>query len=160
MKRPSVSRWVHLPLLMFAAMALAPLAFMLTTALSEPGRTLRAEVSLLPMLMPRTWHWNNFIEVWGKVPFMRYYLNSLMISLAITSGQVLTSAMAAYAFARLNWPGRDRLFLAYLATLMIPGAVTMIPNFILMKSLPEIFGKCLPFESIKVDEGPLQRWPL
>jgi len=145
MREQPVSRWAHLPLLILAALALAPLAFMLTTALSEPGRTLRAEVSLLPMLIPRTWHWSNFVEVWEKAPFFRYYVNSLMISLTITSGQVLTSAMAAYAFARLTWPGRDRLFFAYLATLMIPGAVTMIPNFILMKSLPEVLEKLLPF---------------
>lgn len=145
MRERPVGRWVHLPLLVLTALALAPLAFMFTTALGEPGRTLRAEVSLLPMLIPQTWRWENFAEVWEKVSFLRYYLNSLVISLLVTFGQVLTSAMAAYAFARLEWPGRNRLFMAYLATLMIPGAVTMIPNFILMKSLPELFSGWFPF---------------
>jgi len=62
-------------------------------------------------------------------------LNSIFVSILITAGQVTTSAMAAYAFARLNFPGRDKIFFGYLATMMIPGAVTMIPVFILLRTL-------------------------
>ncbi len=61
--------------------------------------------------------------------FGRWYYNSLLIAAATTLLQVLTSAMAAYAFARIRWRGRDRVFLAWLATMMIPGIVLMIPNF-------------------------------
>ncbi len=67
--------------------------------------------------------------------FGRWYFNSLLIAFGITLFQVLTSAMAAYAFSRLEWPGRDRVFLLYLATMMIPGIVTMIPNFQIMVGL-------------------------
>lgn len=77
----------------------------------------------------------NFREVWTVVPFGRYLFNSLFIAICVTIGEVLTSALAAYAFARLRFPGRDALFLMYLATLMIPGQVTVIPNFILMRYL-------------------------
>ncbi len=67
--------------------------------------------------------------------FGRWYFNSLLIAFGVTLFQVLTSAMAAYAFSRLEWPGRDRVFLLYLATMMIPGIVTMIPNFQIMVGL-------------------------
>lgn len=66
------------------------------------------------------------------VRFGRWYFNSLFVAMGITIFQVLTCAMAAYAFSRIVWPGRDQVFLLYLATMMIPGVVTMIPNFQLM----------------------------
>ena len=67
--------------------------------------------------------------------FGRFVLNSIFICFAITFGQVVTSSLAAFAFARLHFPGRDKLFLGYLATMMIPGAVTMIPSYVLLKEL-------------------------
>jgi multiple sugar transport system permease protein len=81
--------------------------------------------------------WQNYVKVWQMktVPFAMFYLNSLFVSICITVGQVATSAMAAYAFARLSFPGRDKLFFGYLATMMIPGTVTMIPVFILLRHL-------------------------
>jgi len=72
-----------------------------------------------------------------KLPmkFGRWYFNSLFVAVSITLLQVLTSAMAAYAFSRIQWRGRDKVFLLYLATIMIPGVVTMIPNFQVMVTL-------------------------
>lgn len=67
--------------------------------------------------------------------FGRWYFNSIFIAVGVTLLQVLTSAMAAYAFSRIRWKGRDTVFLFYLATMMIPGVVTMIPNFQVMVSL-------------------------
>jgi multiple sugar transport system permease protein len=80
----------------------------------------------------RAW-WGNYPDAWNEVNLFRLYLNSLFIAIVGTFGQVLTSAMAAYAFARLKFPGRDKLFLGYLATMMIPGSVTMIPVFVILK---------------------------
>src|SRR5690606_25900102 len=77
----------------------------------------------------------NYLETFAVVPFGRFYLNSLFVATATTVIQILTGALAAYAFARLRFKGRDTLFLLYLATLMIPFQVTMIPNFILMRYL-------------------------
>lgn len=82
-------------------------------------------------------HWDNYVRAWKAIPFGRGYINSLFITLCVTLGQVITSSMAAYAFARLHFPGRDKLFMAYLSTLMIPGVVTLIPVFILLKLMPE-----------------------
>ncbi|HUU22366.1 MAG TPA: carbohydrate ABC transporter permease [Phycisphaerae bacterium] len=88
-------------------------------------------------LWSRAWQrWTySFRKAWQSMPFGRFYLNSLFVSLAVTLGQVLTSALAGYAFARLRWPGRDKFFLMYLATMMIPAAVTIVPTFVLMKML-------------------------
>lgn len=135
----------HIPLVLLGATCLLPLAFMITTALAPPEEAMKATDSVWEMIIPQHFRWSNFIEVWQLVPFLRYYINSLLVALVATAGQVVTSAMAAYAFSRIRWKGRDTLFLAYLATLMIPGSVTMIPNFILMKLAPEVLGELLPF---------------
>ena len=81
--------------------------------------------------------WRNFkraVAVGGN--FGRSYINSIVIAIIVVTGQVFTSSLAAYSFSRLKFPGRDTLFLGYLATMMIPAAVTMIPVFVIIKSLP------------------------
>lgn len=134
----------HVPLIVISVTMLLPLVFMFSTALSSAESAMKVSDSLLELLIPDKLHWENFGEVWEVVPFFRYYMNSLVVAVVVTVGQVFTSACAAYAFARLQWPGRDKLFLAYLATMMLPGAVTMIPNFIAMRMLPEFLGVVLP----------------
>ena len=78
---------------------------------------------------------NNYFEIFKAVPFGRFYWNSLFVALTTTAIQIVTASLAAFAFARLRFRGRDGLFLVYLATLMIPFQVTMIPNFILIRYL-------------------------
>ncbi|NOZ21782.1 MAG: carbohydrate ABC transporter permease [Planctomycetes bacterium] len=89
-----------------------------------------------------SFRWRNYADVLDVkktgISFARAYLNSLIVAVMVTLGQVATSSMAAYAFARLKFPLRDKLFLGYLATMMIPGAVTMIPVFIILRFMPEI----------------------
>lgn len=79
--------------------------------------------------------WKNYVDAWKAVPFGKFFINSIFVSICITFGQVFTSSLAAYAFARLNFKFRDQIFIGYLATLMIPYTVTMIPVFILLKFL-------------------------
>lgn len=81
---------------------------------------------------PSVWQPENYIKVFQQVPFAKYYFNSVFIAAWVTFLTCLTSAMAAFAFSRLKWPGRDKVFQLYLATMMIPGVVTMIPNYNLM----------------------------
>lgn len=114
-----------------AVLMIAPFLWMLSTAFKGGG----VIFDYPPSWMPSPVTLENFREVWTVVPFGRYLFNSLFIAVCVTIGEVLTSALAAYAFARLRFPGRDALFLMYLATLMIPGQVTVIPNFILMRYL-------------------------
>lgn len=79
--------------------------------------------------------WQNYPEAWNVVPFGRFFINSIFVAICVTFGQVFTSSLAAYAFARLNFKFRDQLFLGYLATMMIPGTVIIIPVFIVIKLL-------------------------
>ncbi len=74
-------------------------------------------------------------EIWKKVPILTYSLNTLKVSTIVTVGQLLTSSLAGYAFAKLKFPGRDKLFVFYLATMMIPGTVLLIPNFVIMSKI-------------------------
>ncbi len=90
---------------------------------------------LFSSLFPKVWHWENYRQVFEKVPFARYYYNSLLVALIVTFGQLATSSLAAFAFSRIEFRGRDQLFFAFLATLMIPGSVTIIPTFILFSHL-------------------------
>jgi multiple sugar transport system permease protein len=85
--------------------------------------------------IPTRWHPENYIQVFKQIPFARYYFNSVFVAAWVTFLQTLTSAMAAFAFARLRWPGRDTVFKLYLGTLMVPGVVTMIPNYTLVVKL-------------------------
>jgi len=86
-------------------------------------------------IWPRHWQPDNYHRVFQQINYARYYVNSVAVAAAVTLIQVLTSAMAAYAFSRLQWRGRDGVFLAYLGTMMVPGVVTMIPNFAIMWKL-------------------------
>ena len=115
-------------LVLFSLLSLVPFLWMVSTSLKT-----RAEVfTYPPVLIPEDPQWDNYIEVFEAFPFARYALNTAFVTITVTILQTLTSAMAAYAFARLVFPGRDRLFLLYLGTLMIPSAVTLIPSYILM----------------------------
>ncbi|MBN1688859.1 MAG: carbohydrate ABC transporter permease [Candidatus Omnitrophica bacterium] len=113
----------------------APFLWMITTSLKEPGAVFSFQKDWWSEWIPNSFVWQNYIKASQVVPFVRFYLNSIFVTLCVTLGQVVTSACAAYAFARLRFPGRDRVFFAYLATMMVPGAVTMIPVFILLRYL-------------------------
>ena len=82
--------------------------------------------------LPSEFQWSNFREVFSVIPFFQFYWNSLFVAGWVTFLQVVTSAMAAYAFSRLQWPGRDKVFLLYLSTLMLPGLVVIITNYQIM----------------------------
>src|SRR5438309_1108954 len=111
---------VALPL---AVVMLVPFLYMVATALTSEPDSLR---HLVP---------EHFGAALAAPPFGRFLFTSLIFSLAVVAGQVLTSATAAYAFARLRFPGRDRLFLAYLCALMAPGVLLAIPRFLLIDAL-------------------------
>lgn len=134
--KKAVQRAVLFVLLSVGAVTMAaPFFWMVSTSLKEAGQVFSDAKVWWQEWLPTTFVWGNYLKVWQVVPFAQFYLNSILASLCITAGQVATSAMAAYAFARLRFPGRDKLFFGYLATMMIPGAVTMIPVFILLRSL-------------------------
>ncbi|MCK4533557.1 carbohydrate ABC transporter permease [bacterium] len=106
-----------------------PFLWMFSTSLKDLGQVFTTGINLIPNPVK----WSNYVKAWSSIPFGRFYVNSVFVAVTVTAGQVFTSSLAAYAFARLKFPGRDKLFFGYLATMMIPGTVTMIPVFILMK---------------------------
>jgi len=136
--------WVFMILVIFAS--LFPFYWMLRTALSSNNALYAGSDSLLPV-QPS---WGGFERVFGlqtgqeaidaggagqPINFWRYLLNSVVVSTLITAGQVFFSAMAAYAFARLRWRHREKVFAFFLAGLMIPTIFTLLPNFVLIKQL-------------------------
>jgi len=88
-----------------------------------------------PVIFPKPPMWKNYILVWQNVPLARFYVNSIFVSSAVAVSQVLTSAMAAYVFARLHFPRKHLIFLLYLGVMMIPTQVTVIPLFIIVRKL-------------------------
>lgn len=117
--------WPHLLLALIAFLSLLPFAWMMLASL----KTLD-EVGALDWL-PAKPQWRNYGAVFGMegIHFARWYVNSLFVAFWVTLLQVLTSAMAGFAFSRLEWPGRGRVFMLYLGTMMLPGLVMMIPNY-------------------------------
>jgi multiple sugar transport system permease protein len=122
---------LHALLIAGSVVMLLPFAWMLSTSLKTPAETF----TYPPIWLPSTIVWSNYTRTVTAMPFGRFYLNSLIVTIGVTVLQILTSSLAAFAFARLRFRGRDALFLLYLATLMIPFQVTMIPNFILVRFL-------------------------
>jgi len=106
-----------------ALVMLGPFIYMVATALLGDGDTLRRP------------HPERFAAALAAAPFGRFFLNSAIFSVAVALGQVLTSTTAAYAFARLRFPGRDRVFLMYLSALMLPVVLLLVPRFLLISAL-------------------------
>jgi len=130
--KEKVINWLLFSIMSIVAFfMLIPFFWMLSTSLKAVGEVFEYP----PRWLPSTFHWENYRTVWNIVPFARYMLNSFIVSTSVTILHLIIASLSAYAFARLEFPGRDKLFLLYLATLMIPGQVTMIPNFILVKIL-------------------------
>jgi multiple sugar transport system permease protein len=128
---------LYLFLSLGALLMIVPFYWMLVTSVRESSAAFStAHIEW----WPRAFHWENYaraIEKMGKegMDFWRLYGNSLLVAALGTFGQVMTSALAAYSFARLRFPGREQLFFGYLATMMIPGSVTLIPVFVIIRAL-------------------------
>ncbi len=137
--------WLHVVLLLFSAIMLAPFGVMLLASLVPQTALFSGQIRL------GDFSFDNFIGTFQTIPFGRYYINSIIVTAAVTVARLLISSLAAYAFARLRFRGRDIIFNLMLATLMIPAAVTLIPRFLITKNLgwydaymglivPSIFG--------------------
>jgi len=114
-----------------AALMIAPFLWLMQVAVSSSPRAYQ----LPPLFFPTNPTLKNFANVFNEVPYLLFMRNSLFIASAITLGQLITCPLAAYAFARLNFPGKNILFIVLLAALMIPAQVTIVPLFILMRQL-------------------------
>ena len=122
---------LHAALIAGSIVMLLPFVWMFSTSLKRPPEIF----AYPPVWLPSQLAWDNYAATISAMPFGRFYLNSLIVTVSVTCLQILVSSLAAFAFARLRFRGREALFLLYLATLMIPFQVTMIPNFILVRWL-------------------------
>jgi len=129
-KALSISGTVALHLLLYAMafMTVAPFLWMLLASFKDLGEILQYP----PTWIPQRIILDNFVNAFQAAPFGRFYFNSLFVASAVTLGQLFTCSLAAYAFARLQFPGRDVLFYIFLGTMMVPGQVTMIPGFMVL----------------------------
>jgi multiple sugar transport system permease protein len=113
----------------FGLLMLMPFGWMISSSLKKP-----IEVFAFPIQwIPQDVQWHNYKTVWLNeyYPFYRFYVNSLMVGALSIAGTLFVSATSAYAFARVNFPGKNVIFLAYLATLMVPQHITLVPRFVL-----------------------------
>ena len=110
---------------------LAPFVWMLSASLK-----LNRDVFTFPIQwIPAEPRWQNYVDIWTKIPLGLFVWNTAKITIAVTILQLLTSSFAAYAFAKLQFPFRDTLFLGYVATIAMPWQVYMVPQFLLMRDL-------------------------
>ena len=122
---------LYIVLIAVALFTLIPFVWMISSSLK-----LDREVFAYPMKwIPETFRWENYVLIWQKVPLLTYFKNTAFIAIVVTFLQTLTSSFAAYAFAKLNFKGRDVLFLAYIATIAVPWQAYMLPQFIMMRSM-------------------------
>jgi multiple sugar transport system permease protein len=109
-----------------------PFLWMFSTSLRLSSESFK----LPPKWLPTEFHYENYVAVFkSSVPFLTFAWNSVKVTFAVTVGQIITCSMAAFAFARLRFPGKNFLFILLLASLMVPGQVTIIPVFIIMRKL-------------------------
>lgn len=118
----------HIVIYTLALITLAPFVWMILTSLKD-----MSEIFVYPpQWLPSEFRFENYLKAFEAAPFGRYYFNSLFVAFSVTIGQLITCSMAAFAFARLKFPGRNILFYLFLGTMMIPYNVTMIPSFLVL----------------------------
>ena len=118
-------------LLLLTCLAMAaPFLWMAVTSLMG-----QLEVFAGGGILPATPLWSNYPEALTAQPFGRYFLNSLVFSVAVVAGQIVTATTAGYAFARIEFPGRQKVFMLFLATMMVPVVIVLIPRFLLIDAL-------------------------
>lgn len=120
---------LYIVLFAIAIVMVGPFLWMVSTAF----KPVKEVYVYPPKILPQQWSIENIYGVMRIIPIFRYIGNTFYLAVVGTFFQLVVSSMAAYSFARLNFPGRDIIFFLFLGTMMIPGAVTMIPTFIIMK---------------------------
>lgn len=128
--------FVYLILLAIASLLIIPFLYMISIALASPESNIKQTFSILPT----EFYFSNFIELFkdsfsGDKPVGLWFLNSMMIVILSIVGQIFSSTMVAYGFARLKYKHKNKLFLLLLGTMMLPGQITLIPVFIIFRNL-------------------------
>ena len=138
-KTPLQKALLHIFLIVFCLPFMMPFVYMVSTSLKgdeqifDPAQAERGFV--VKDLIPDPFVWDNYPKSMQSVPFLQYIKNTIVICFCCVIGAVISSSMVAYGFARMKFAGRDALFYTMLATMALPGQVTMIPVFVIFKNL-------------------------
>ncbi len=125
------SSLIFMALALLALPFVTPLLWLISTALKSPEQV----YAYPPVWIPQPFQFDNFVVGWTSAPFTRYLGNTLITTLLPMIGDVFVSAMVAFAFSRVRWPGRDKVFALCLATMLLPGIATLIPVFLEFRAL-------------------------
>jgi multiple sugar transport system permease protein len=120
---------LHGVLITLGIIFMLPLVWSISTSL----KPLNELFAVKPSLIPHTIRWANYRDVFDNIPFLRIYLNSIVVTIFRTLGQVAIASLAAFAFSQLRFPGRDAIFIILLAGLMVPDQVLIVPRFVIMR---------------------------
>ena len=126
--RPGGTVLRHVVLILVGALVAYPFYYMLTTAL----KSFFEATATPPTIFPTELHFENYAEAWSRAPWPRYFLNTVFIAGVTLVGELITSVLAAYAFAQMRFRGKAIVFTVLLATYMMPNEATLIPNFVIM----------------------------
>ena len=118
---------LYIILLFGAVVFIFPFFWMISNSLMTLGETITRQ------LVPKVPQWINYKEAWEQANFSKYFLNSVLVTLGTLTGLLFTSILAGYAFGRIEFKGKNILFGLFLATMMIPESVTLIPNYLLIR---------------------------
>ncbi|MFD7198358.1 carbohydrate ABC transporter permease [Streptomyces sp. NPDC059893] len=122
---------LYVLLVIVAVAVLLPFIWMLVSSLKDDRDVFTVPIQWIP----HEFKWSNFTSIWTRIPFAAYLGNSLFLSIVITFLQVLTGSFAAYGFAKMRFPGRDVLFVGYIATISVPWQAYMVPQYVIMQKL-------------------------
>ena len=123
---------VYIILILIALIMVIPFLWMLSASIKSD----REVFQMNPFVwIPENPKWSNYTDIWTKIPFGKFVLNTVYLTLVVTFLQLLTSSFAAYSFAKLNFRHKNKLFLAYIATIARPWQVYMVPQFIMMRKM-------------------------
>ena len=123
---------VYAILIIMAALMLIPFFWMLSASIKSD----RQVFAMNPFVwIPENPKWDNYIKIWTKIPMLKFVQNTVILTIVVTILQLVTSSFAAYAFAKLDFKHKDKLFVAYIATIAMPWQVYMVPQFIMMRSM-------------------------
>ena len=122
----------YIILILIALIMVIPFLWMLSASIKSD----REVFQMNPFVwIPENPKWSNYTDIWTKIPFGKFVMNTVYLTLVVTFLQLLTSSFAAYSFAKLNFRHKNKLFLAYIATIAMPWQVYMVPQFIMMRKM-------------------------
>lgn len=114
-----------------AILVMFPFAWMLSASFKPDNDVYEFPIRWIPKIF----RWQNYVDIWKQIKFGVFYFNTVKLTVIITFLQLLTSSLAAYAFAKIKFKGRNTLFIAYIGTIAVPFQVYMIPQFIIIRKL-------------------------